>query len=95
MRLQRPSRGRSHALCGALSREAARIGDSAFDSLGRPWEVEETVEGVRTWTWKDGKDCGGLPVRKSYEYWYLRTDSIEQMKFVRLNVYTHTKLDAH
>ena len=29
-------------LCGALSGEAARIGDSALDSLGRPWEVEPT-----------------------------------------------------
>ena len=35
-----------HALCGVLSREAARIGDSAFDSLGRPWEVEETEEAI-------------------------------------------------
>ena len=35
-------RGGSAALSAARQPESASVGDSALDSLGRPWEVEET-----------------------------------------------------
>ena len=40
--LDGPLEAATGQLCALSAAKAARIGDSALDSLGRPWEVEET-----------------------------------------------------